>query len=134
MLAASTKAPWTRAHFQGERTAAAWLNTSVGASTPSTLWWTTTYPRASPNGSQSWYRAMTPIITKKWKWASTTPPDRWTITAEAVIRPSTAAAERARRPSAGKAAATAKAAIGDTSATAWARPLPRGRANTVTPP
>src|SRR5215216_1400641 len=41
---------------------------------------------------------MTPTITKKWKWASTTPPDRWTITAEAVIRPSTAIADRTRRP------------------------------------
>src|SRR5829696_77855 len=37
---------------------------------------------------------MTPIITKKWKWASTTPPERWTITAEAVISPSTAADAR----------------------------------------
>jgi len=44
---------------------------------------------------------MTPTITKKWKWASTTPPDRWTITAEEVISPSTAAADRARRPMAG---------------------------------
>src|SRR5829696_6308492 len=41
-LAPSTKAPWIRAHFQGERKAASWLNTPWGSSSPSTLWWTTT--------------------------------------------------------------------------------------------
>ena len=44
---------------------------------------------------------MTPTITKKWKWASTTPPDRWTKIAEEVISPSTAAADRTRRLMAG---------------------------------
>src|SRR5215207_5652374 len=54
---------------------------------------------------------MTPTITKKWKWASTTPPDRWTITAELVIRPSGSAGpppggrrqrERPHRPGLGQ--------------------------------
>ncbi len=54
-------------------------------------------------------------MTKKWKWASTTPPDRCTITAEAVISPSTAAADRARRPTAGWAATSANTATSDAS-------------------
>ena len=65
---------------------------------------------------------MTPTITKKWKWASTTPPDRWTITAEAVISPSTAADARARRPRTGWLAARANTATRDASVAPWARP------------
>jgi len=77
---------------------------------------------------------MTLIITKKWKWASITPPDRWTITAEAVTSPSTAAVDRARRPRAGRLAARAATTIGVTSVRAWPRLLPRNRAKTTTPP
>ena len=65
---------------------------------------------------------MTPIITKKWKWASTTPPDRWTSTAEAVIRPSTADADRARRVNAWWAAGTVNTATSIASWRPWSSP------------
>jgi hypothetical protein len=76
---------------------------------------------------------MTPIMTKKWKCISTTPPDRWTRTAEAVISPSTAAADRARRASAGWLAATANAATSDASCRPWTTPKPRAVAKATTP-
>jgi hypothetical protein len=34
------------------------------------------------NGTQSWYRAMKPIMMKKWKWASIDPPEKPTSAAE----------------------------------------------------
>ena len=61
-------------------------------------------------------------MTKKWKWASTTPPERWTSTAEAVISPSTAAADRARRAKARWAAGTANTATSDASCRPWTSP------------
>ena len=76
---------------------------------------------------------MTPIITKKWKCISTTPPDRWTSTAEEVISPTTAAADRARRPMAGWAASSANTATADASSRLWATPLPRATAKAATP-
>ena len=96
-LAASTKLPWMTAHRSGWSTAAWWLYTCSGAMIPMAPWCATTYPMATRNGSQSWYRVMIPTITKKWKWASMVPPERCTSTAEDVTSPMAHMAELKRR-------------------------------------
>ena len=80
--AASTAMPWMADQTQGLVCPAGWVKIRSVRSADPRPWLSTVKTTFHRNGTQSWYRAMKPIMMKKWKWASIEPPEKLTSTAE----------------------------------------------------
>ena len=79
---ARTATPWISDQVHGRCWPATWSKMRPGMSQEPTPWLRIVKSTFQTNGTQSWYSAMKPIMTKKWKCASMEPPESTTSAAE----------------------------------------------------